>query len=94
MKRIIEKRNNEAAVLLHLSTQNTWPQLFVCVSILYLFCITHCSQIGPVRFSSNKGVRKTLTPGEVISEVFCQTLLLLGLRKMVSIPCSPTWKKL
>jgi hypothetical protein len=60
MRRIIEKRSSEAVVHLHLSTQHTWPQLSVYLSILCPFCISCHSQLGPVRFSSNKGAIKSL----------------------------------
>jgi hypothetical protein len=53
MKRIIEKRSNEAAVHLHLSAQHTCPQLSVYLSIICPFCISCHLQLSPIRFSSN-----------------------------------------
>jgi hypothetical protein len=44
---IIEKRSNEAVVCLHLSTQHTWPQLYACLSsIVCPFCISSRPQLG------------------------------------------------
>jgi hypothetical protein len=60
MKRIIEKRSNEGCVSppecpTHLIL------LSVCLSILCLFCISSCPQLGPVRFRITRNKRK-LTP--------------------------------
>jgi hypothetical protein len=58
MKKIIGKRNNEAAVHLHPGVHHTWSQR--SMSTLCPFCICYCLQLGTVRFHNNKGVRKNL----------------------------------
>jgi hypothetical protein len=62
MKRIIEKRRNEAVVHLHLSTQHTWPQLSISLSCI-LSAYPIAAQLAPVRFSSNRSKKKLAPEG-------------------------------
>jgi epoxyqueuosine reductase QueG len=44
-------------VHLHSSAHTPIP-LSVCLSILCPFCISHCPQLGPVRYSGNRSEKK------------------------------------
>jgi hypothetical protein len=62
MKRIIEKRSNEAVVHLHLSPQHTWPQLYACLSIVCPFCISHSPQLGQLSSLVTEARKSLLQP--------------------------------
>jgi hypothetical protein len=62
MKRIVEKRRNEAVVCLHPSTQHIWPQLYACLSVVCPFCISRHPQLGQLG-SVVTGARESLSRG-------------------------------
>jgi hypothetical protein len=85
-------------VLPHPSTQHTWPQLLVCLSILCHLCISSLSQLSPVRFSNNQEQEKTRSNKGAREKAHikaCSEFLLLSCSPESKIPSTdlngPSW---